>query len=184
MKASQWIDLVKVYRQWESDYRAAKELGLSRNTISMYRTRTPTMDEETSVVVADALEIDPAMVVLDQVAERSKSDVVREALSNCIVKRPGDVMSEGYTATERAQIRAEVEEFGAAAIHAKEAVKAKPGRKKSSAVHGVVLAGLVATGFISTPPNAGATVIDRNTVSEGLYIMLIIAAQAAQARWG
>lgn len=171
MKAFQWIDLVKVYRQWESDYRAAKELGLSRNTISMYRSRTPTMDEETAVVIADALEIDPATVLLDQVAERSKSDVVRQALSDCLITTPEDVMTHGFTAAQRAEIRAEVAEMGAAAVRVQ---VAQPSRKRKTAAGavGVVFAGMVAAGLITTTPNAHATVTAFDAQKSGsLYIM-------------
>lgn len=170
MKAYQWIDLVKVYRQWESDYRAAKELGLSRNTISMYRSRTPTMDEETAVLIADALEINPATVLLDQVAERSKSEVVKEALSDCHIATPDDVMTPGYTAQERAQIRAEINELGVGALH----LPGSPARKRktTAGLAGVVFAGMVAAGFITTTPNAHATVTAFDAQKSGsLYIM-------------
>lgn len=81
MKASQWIDKIKTTKGWDSDYRVAKELQLSRNTISMYRTKTPTMDEETSIKVASVLGMSPVGIIIDQVAERSKDESVRSALS-------------------------------------------------------------------------------------------------------
>jgi transcriptional regulator with XRE-family HTH domain len=81
MKASEWIDRVKAVKHWDSDYRVAKELGFSRNTIAMYRTKTPTMDEDTSIKVAAALGMNPAGIIVDQVAERSKLPEVRAALS-------------------------------------------------------------------------------------------------------
>jgi transcriptional regulator with XRE-family HTH domain len=81
MKAAEWIDRVKVKRGWESDYRAAKELGLSRNTISNYRVKTPTLDEETAIKVAGALGMNPAGIIIDQVAERSKDAAIRSSLS-------------------------------------------------------------------------------------------------------
>lgn len=96
MKASEWIDEIKALRGWPSDYKVAKELGVSRNTISMYRTKTPTMDEETAVAVADALDISPGDVVLDQVAERSRSAAVKEALKEHVVTR-GDLFPPGWT---------------------------------------------------------------------------------------
>lgn len=81
MKAAAWIDKVKVARGWESDYRVAKELGISRNTISNYRTKTPTLDEDTAEKLAAALGIDPAGIIIDQVAERSKNAATRATLS-------------------------------------------------------------------------------------------------------
>lgn len=72
MKAAEWIDKVKVARGWASDYRAAKELGLSRQTVSGYRSKTPTLDEESAIKVAHALGEKPEAVLLDQFAERVK----------------------------------------------------------------------------------------------------------------
>ncbi len=79
MKAAQWIDHIKEAKGWASDYRVAKELGLSRTTISQYRARTPTVDEETAVKIATVLQIDPIMVLVDQALEKSKSPEARTA---------------------------------------------------------------------------------------------------------
>ena len=81
MKAYEWIDRLKVKNGWESDYRVAKELGFKPNTISTYRAHGTPMDEAIAVKVARALGMSPAGLVLDQVAERSKDDEVRTALS-------------------------------------------------------------------------------------------------------
>lgn len=81
MKASEWIDRVKKQHGWESDYRAAKELGLSRNAISNYRGGTRlTLDEDVAIKVAGALGERPEAVVLDQMAERVKTPDLRTAL--------------------------------------------------------------------------------------------------------
>lgn len=92
MKAADWIDRVKRQRGWDSDYRAAKELGLSKNLVSMYRTRTPTMDDETAVTVAKALEIEPELIILDQVAERSKNLEAKAAIAR-VLQRIGGVVT-------------------------------------------------------------------------------------------
>lgn len=115
MKAAEWIDEVKAFRQWESDYRVAKELGLSRNTISMYRTKTPTMDEATAVAVAAALDIDPGSVVLDQLAERTKNPAVKEALREHLLQ-PGDIFPAGHTKAEADAIDDERAAGGALAV--------------------------------------------------------------------
>lgn len=81
MKAAEWIDRVKTARNWESDYRVAKELGFKANTISMYRTRGGPMDEDIAIKVAHALGMDPAGIVIDQAAERSKSPELRSTLA-------------------------------------------------------------------------------------------------------
>lgn len=81
MKAAEWIDRVKKATGIESDYGIAKALGLSRQTISAYRGKTPTLDEETAVKVAEALGERPEAVYLDQLAERTKSPALRSALA-------------------------------------------------------------------------------------------------------
>lgn len=81
MKAAEWIDRAKKANGWDSDYRAAQALGLSRNAISNYRGGLrPTFDEETSIKVAAALGERPEAVLLDQYAERTKTPEVRAAL--------------------------------------------------------------------------------------------------------
>lgn len=80
MKAANWIDKVKAERGWESDYRVAKELGLSKQTIGSYRGKVVTMDESTAIKVAEALGVDPAGVLIDQLAERSKDEALSATL--------------------------------------------------------------------------------------------------------
>jgi transcriptional regulator with XRE-family HTH domain len=86
MKAAEWIDRLKQERGWESDYRVAKELGIHRATVSSYRTKTPTLDDETAAKVADALSIDPHIIVIDQVAERTSVDAVRVGLADLLAR--------------------------------------------------------------------------------------------------
>lgn len=81
MKASAWIDRVKDAKGLTSDYAAAKALGLSRFTVSGYRKRPDaTLDEEIAYKVAQALGVPPAGIIIDQVAERSKSPEISTAL--------------------------------------------------------------------------------------------------------
>lgn len=80
MKASEWIDRVKAAKGIESDYGVAKLLNLSRQAVSKYRSVNPTMNEETSIRVADALGIEPAAVLLDQIAEATKNPQVRTVI--------------------------------------------------------------------------------------------------------
>lgn len=82
MKAFQWIDKAKLVKGWESDYKAAKALGITSGAMSQIRTgHSATLGEETAIKVAEALGINPAGVILDQVAERVKSAAVRSTLS-------------------------------------------------------------------------------------------------------
>ena len=80
MKASEWIDRAKTLHSIESDYGIAKALGLSRQTVSGYRNRIATLDEESAIRVANFLGERPEAVLLDQYAERTKSPEVRTAL--------------------------------------------------------------------------------------------------------
>lgn len=80
MKAHEWIDRVKSARGWDSDYRVAKELGLTRGAVSHYRREDRTLDDESATRVAHALGELPAAIILDQAAERVKAPEVREAL--------------------------------------------------------------------------------------------------------
>ncbi len=87
MKASAWIDRVKTAKGWESDYRAAKELGFSPNTISSYRRgKSITFDENSAVKVADILGIDPIVVLADQAMEHAKSEPAKKAWATALEK--------------------------------------------------------------------------------------------------
>ena len=80
MKAMHWIDRVKVAKGIESDYGVAKYLQLTPQAVSSYRSKTPTMNEETAIKVAYALGLEPASVLLDQIAEATKNQSLRTAL--------------------------------------------------------------------------------------------------------
>lgn len=80
MKAFEWIDRVKNARGIESDYAAAKALGVTKQAISTYRAKGSTLDEAAAISVAEKLGISPVGVVLDQMAERTKSPEVRATL--------------------------------------------------------------------------------------------------------
>lgn len=91
MKAAEWIDRVKLSKGWESDYRAAKELGITRGGMSQIRTGdTTTLREDTALQVAHALNVDPAIVLVDQAQERAKDSEARSAWS-AVLERLGGV---------------------------------------------------------------------------------------------
>lgn len=86
MKAAQWIDRVKVEKNISSDYAVAKFLGVTQAAISRLRTHDSTLSEDTAIAVATALGLNPARVVLDQVAERTKSENLKASISElCIL---------------------------------------------------------------------------------------------------
>ncbi len=86
MKASVWIDRVKAAKGFESDYKAAKELGLSRATVSLYRSKSSTLDEDTAVKVALALDVNPVVILADQAMERAKSEPAKKAWQEVLDK--------------------------------------------------------------------------------------------------
>lgn len=82
MKAYEWIDRVKVSKKITSDYAVAKSLGVTQAAVSKLRARNDaTLSDETAVKVAQLLGLNPAGVLVDQLAERAKSPEVRSTLS-------------------------------------------------------------------------------------------------------
>lgn len=87
MKAADWIDRVKLARGWESDYRVAKEIGLTKQVVSAYRNRPEmTMDEDTAIKVALALDEKPEVILIDQALERARSDTAKTALQRVLTR--------------------------------------------------------------------------------------------------
>lgn len=86
MKAAEWIDRVRASRGWESDYRVAKELGFRASTISQYRTNGGTLDDAIAVKVASVLGEPLEIVLLDQAAERARTEEARSALSGLLAR--------------------------------------------------------------------------------------------------
>lgn len=80
MKAIEWVDRVKSAKGIESDYAAAKALGISRNAVSRYRNVPCTLDEDVAAKVAEALGVKLSGVLIDQMAERAKSEKARREL--------------------------------------------------------------------------------------------------------
>ncbi|MCZ2495742.1 helix-turn-helix domain-containing protein [Xylophilus sp. Kf1] len=93
MKAADWIDRLKTVKGWDSDYRVAKELGISRTTISNYRGRQSTLDEDMAVLIAELLGIELMEILLDQAGERAKSAKARKAFADAAMRLGGKVAS-------------------------------------------------------------------------------------------
>ena len=91
MKAAAWIDRVKVAKGWESDYRTAKELRITRASLTEMRSgRTKALGEGTALRVAALLNTDPAIVLADQAMERAQDANARSAWE-AVLKRLGGV---------------------------------------------------------------------------------------------
>ncbi|HNE59141.1 MAG TPA: hypothetical protein PLA33_01780 [Ottowia sp.] len=81
MKAVEWVDRVKRVRSIESDYAAAKALGITRSAMSEIRNgHTLTLKEETALRVASIIGERPEAIIIDQTAERVKEPATRAAL--------------------------------------------------------------------------------------------------------
>lgn len=63
-----------------SDYRVAKELGVTKATVSTWRVGKGTMGEDAALRVADLLGEDPKFVLACVLAERSKSKKAKQVL--------------------------------------------------------------------------------------------------------
>lgn len=79
MKTQQLLDAVKTRHSLPSDYALAKFLGIRQQTISGYRQKGISMDDEIALLVADKLKIDGAAVLAWMHAERAKSAAARKA---------------------------------------------------------------------------------------------------------
>jgi len=86
MKAAAWIDRIKVTKNISSDYAAAKYLGLSQSSIVTMRRRHSTLDDDSALKVALALDIEPVIVLADQAMERAKSEEAKKAWTGVLDK--------------------------------------------------------------------------------------------------
>lgn len=80
MKAFEWIDRAKNAAGIESDYGIAKLLGINRATVSNYRKSMGMLDEDCAIKIANVVGVKPEAVLIDQLAERTKSPEARTAL--------------------------------------------------------------------------------------------------------
>jgi predicted transcriptional regulator len=73
MKTVDYLDELNEKKGW-TDYRIAKELGISRSTVSNYRVKDQHFRDDIAIHVAEILGIDPLKVVADAHAQRAKDD--------------------------------------------------------------------------------------------------------------
>lgn len=69
-----FLDALKARHSLHSDYSVAKKLGVTRTSISNYRSKRSFFDNDTAIRVARLLDIDPGFVVACCHLERAKSD--------------------------------------------------------------------------------------------------------------
>lgn len=75
----EFIAAVKAKHGIESDYAAAKLLGVTRTTLSHYRNGKGLLGDDAALKVAELLEIEPGYVLACIAAERSKNERVKAA---------------------------------------------------------------------------------------------------------
>lgn len=77
MKTVDYMDRVMREKGIPSDYALAKVLGVTKQTVSRYRLGITQFDDSVALRVAELLDIEPGIVLIDMHAERTKNDDVR-----------------------------------------------------------------------------------------------------------
>lgn len=81
MKTLEWLDALKQHHGVQSDYRLAKILGVTAQTVSGWRAGARLPDALTCYEIAYQLAVDPAQVVADVERERAERAGRTEAAS-------------------------------------------------------------------------------------------------------
>lgn len=77
MKTVEYMDEIMRRKGIPSDYALAKALGVTKQTVSRYRSGIGLFDDHVALRAAELLGIDPGIVLLDIYAERAKNSEVR-----------------------------------------------------------------------------------------------------------
>jgi len=80
MNTIEYMNAIKVRYGWNSDYKLIQNTVFKKSTVSGYTSGKSSMDEAACFEVAKLLEIDPAPVLLDAIAERTKFPKAAEVL--------------------------------------------------------------------------------------------------------
>jgi protein-disulfide isomerase-like protein with CxxC motif len=73
MNTPEYLDAVKRHLGISSDYALAKKLGFSQSAMSSYRTGRRVFDDDAALTVAQALGLNPLVVIAAANAERAKT---------------------------------------------------------------------------------------------------------------
>lgn len=84
----EFLDACKAAQGLTSDYKLAKFLGVTQQSVNNYRQGKSFLCDETAIKVADCLGIYPALVLANIHAERAKGEVEKRAWQD-LVKRLG-----------------------------------------------------------------------------------------------
>lgn len=77
MNTPEYLDAVKKATGISSDYALSKRLGFSLSATSNYRTGRRILDDDAALTIAQALNIDPIIVIAHVNAERAKTPELR-----------------------------------------------------------------------------------------------------------
>lgn len=97
MKTIDYLDALKASKNIKSDSDLASILGITRGSISSLRYGRTVICDETAVTVAEMLHIDPAPILLQAHAERTRDEKVRAVWSKlaAAISAGGFVVSSG-----------------------------------------------------------------------------------------
>ena len=79
MKSADFLDAVRAKHGFTSDYQVHKFLRIAQSRVSMYRTGRREFDSKTCHLVANALDVDPAWVMVEIQVERANRTEDRDA---------------------------------------------------------------------------------------------------------
>jgi len=79
MRTRQYLDAICA-RYQVSDYRAARLLGVTKQAVSGYRSGYRSFSDAAAIKAAQLLDLDPAEVLIDVQAERTKDENARRIL--------------------------------------------------------------------------------------------------------
>lgn len=72
-----YLDAIRAKLHISSDAALARALGVNRQTVSKYRHYSISMDDDVAARAAELLEIQPATVLLDMYAERTRDPRIK-----------------------------------------------------------------------------------------------------------
>lgn len=78
MKTTDYLELLKEKLGW-SDYRIAKEIGITRASVSAYRNQGTEFSDESAIKVAKLLDISELKILADMHAARAKDPTVKKS---------------------------------------------------------------------------------------------------------
>lgn len=82
----EWLDALKEHLGLPSDYATAKALGVTRSTVSGYRTGRSVFDQATCIKVAELMGVDPFEIIASINAETARDSKTKFIWTNALEK--------------------------------------------------------------------------------------------------